>query len=53
MVVVIPQECIPERIDEPIVDLSLKTEVSLEAVLASAAASKNSWAQVTTDREVP
>ena len=41
-----------ERIDEQIVDLSLKTEISLEAVLASAAASKNSWAQVTTDREV-
>ena len=45
------RERIPERIDEPIVDLSLKTEMSLKAVLASAAASKNSWAQVTTDRE--
>ena len=47
-----PRERIPERIDEQIVDLSLKTEMSLEAVLASIAASKNSWAQVTTDRKV-
>ena len=45
-------ERVRERIDEQIVDLSLKTEMSLEAVLASAATSKNSWVQVTTDREV-
>ena len=47
-----PRERIPERIDKEIVDFSLKTEMSLEAVLASIAASKNSWAQVTTDRKV-
>ena len=47
-----PQERIPERIDEQIVDFSLMTEMSLEAVLASKAASKNSWAQVTTDPKV-
>ena len=46
------RERIPERIDEQIVDLSLKTETSLEDVLASKAASKNSWAQVTTGRGV-
>ena len=45
-------ERIPERVDEHIVDVSLKTEMSLEAVLAAVAASKNSWAQVTTDRKV-
>ena len=45
-------ERIPERIDEPIIDLSLQTEMSLVAVLASFAASKNRWAQVTTDRKV-
>ena len=42
------RERIPERIAEQIVE----TEMSLEAVLASAVASKNSSAQVTTDREV-
>ena len=42
------RERIAERIDEQIVE----TAMSLEAVLAYAAASKNSWAQVITDREV-
>ena len=42
------RERISERIDEQIVE----TETSLEAVLASAGASKNSWAQVIFEGEV-
>ena len=42
----------PERIDEQIVDDSFKFEMSLEAVLTAAAASKNRVAQVTIDKEV-
>ena len=40
---------IPERIDEQVVDIFLKTEMSLEAVLASAATNKNRVALLSFD----